>query len=261
MTESLLQPDDPAPVRVVNPDGRAPVLLVCDHASDTMPRRLGTLGVSSRDLQRHIAYDIGAAELGALLAARFDAPLVLSGFSRLVIDCNRTLDDATSIPPVSDGVAIPGNRDLTQDDRRARAASIFVPYHDAIAAQLDRLAAHGPAPCFLSVHSCTPVFAGLRRPWQIGVLWDRDDRIPAPLMAALARDGELCVGDNEPYSGRDGHGYTIPTHAEPRFLPHVLIEVRQDLISDPVGIASWGRRLFEAFAPIVTALTGWRARA
>jgi len=258
MTDRLLQPGDPAPVRVVNAEGRAPLLLVCDHASDAIPRRLDGLGVEPRDLQAHIAYDIGAAAVAERLAARFDAPLMLSGFSRLVIDCNRTPGDPTSIPPVSDGVPIPANQDLSADALRARVEQLFAPYHVAIAEKLDRLASRGVVPCFIAVHSFTPLFAGFRRPWQIGALWNQDGRIALPLIDALSRAG-LCVGDNQPYSGRDGHGHTLRTHAESRDLPHLTLEIRQDLINHPTGIAAWTGMLFDAFAPIVGALTGWRA--
>src|SRR5271154_2273432 len=247
MTELLLLPGDPAPVRVVNADGRAPLLLVCDHASDAIPRRLDFLGVAPRDLQAHIAYDIGAAAVAERLAARFDAPLMLSGFSRLGIDCNRTPGRETSIPPVSDGVPIPANQGLSADALRARVEQLFAPYHRAIAGKLDGFAARGVAPCFIAVHSFTPLFAGFRRPWQIGALWNKDGRIATPLIDALSRAG-LYVGDNQPYSGRDGHGHTLRTHAEPRGLPHLTLEIRQDLINHRPGIDAWARILFDAFA-------------
>jgi predicted N-formylglutamate amidohydrolase len=258
MSEALLQPGDPAPVRVVNPEGRAPLLLVCDHASDAIPRWLGDLGVAPRDRQTHIAYDIGAAAVAEGLAAALDAPLVMAGFSRLVIDCNRALDAPTSIPPVSDAIAIPGNWDLAPAARAARAAQLFAPYHAAIEERLDALGGRGPTPCFLAVHSCTPVLAGFRRPWHFGVLWNRDGRLAEPLIANLARDSTISVGDNQPYSGRDGHGYTLPTHAEPRGLPHATVEIRQDLIGAAAGIARWTRRLHDALATVVAELTGWR---
>lgn len=257
MAEPLLQPGDPPAFRVVNPDGTAPLLLVCDHASDAVPRRLGTLGIGVREQRAHIAYDIGAAEVGELMATRFDCTLMLSGYSRLVIDCNRRLDDPTSIPPVSDAVPIPANQDLSDADRRARADALFAPYHAAIDAKLDALVARGAPPCFVAVHSFTPIFAGFRRPWHIGALWNRDDRIATPLIAHLERAG-LCVGDNQPYSGQDGHGYSLHAHAEARGLPHLTLEIRQDLINHPHGIAVWARILADAFAPIVAELTGWR---
>ena len=255
---SLLQPDDPPPFEAVNPDGRAPLLLVCDHASDAVPRQLAGLGVAAREMQTHIAYDIGAAAVARLMAARFDAPLLLSGYSRLVIDCNRQPGVPTSIPPLSDAVPIPANQDLDAAGRQARIDAIFTPYHAAVDARLDAFAARGVKPCFLAVHSCTPVFAGFRRPWHFGVLWNQDGRLAVPLIAELARDGEICVGDNQPYSGRDGHGYSLPTHAEARDLPHATIEIRQDLIGTTAGIERWARRLGDALAIVLTSLTGWR---
>lgn len=259
MVEALLQPGDPPPFQAVNPDGRAPLMLVCDHASDAIPRALDGLGVAARELQTHIAYDIGAAAVARRLSARFDAPLLLSGFSRLVIDCNRAPGVPTSIPPLSDAVPIPRNQALDAAGREARRVALFEPYHAAIAARLDAFAARGETPCFLAVHSCTPVFAGFRRPWHFGVLWNHDGRLAEPLIAELARDGEVCVGDNQPYSGRDGHGHTLPTHAEARGLPHATIEVRQDLIGTDAGIERWARRLGDALAIVLARLTGWRA--
>lgn len=231
----LLAPDEPGPIRVVNPDGAAPIVLVCDHASRFVPRALGgNLGLDEADLSRHIAYDIGIAGVAESLARRLDAPLVLSHFSRLVIDPNRTLGLPSSIPAESDGVAIPGNLELTDSGREARAATFFRPYHAAIARMIEAKLASGPEPAFVSMHSFTPMFGGQQRPWQVGILWNEDPRLPLPLMEAFRARG-LTVGDNEPYTGRDNHGYTIHTHAEPRGLPNALIELRQDLIDTPAG--------------------------
>lgn len=249
----LLGPGDPPAVTVLNPTGAAPLLLLCDHASATIPARLACLGVADCERQRHIAYDIGAAAVAAELAEAFDAPLVLSGYSRLVIDCNRRPNDATAIPPVSDGTPIPGNQGLDAASRQARIDAIFIPYHRTITDLLDGFQARGVQPAILSIHSCTPVMAGFQRPWEVGVLWNRDDRIAGPLIAALQRD-EICTGDNQPYSGRDGHGYTLPTHAEATGLPHVLLEIRQDLITEAAGQRAWARRLHGLLAPILEQL-------
>lgn len=238
----LLAPDEPAPIRIVNPEGKAPILLVCDHASRFVPRSLGgNLGLDEADLSRHIAWDIGIAQVAEALAPRLDAPLVLSNFSRLVIDPNRTLGLGSSIPPESDGVAIPGNQELSEGEREARAASFFRPYHRAVARMIEaKIAATGeiggPEPAFVSLHSFTPMIAGRQRPWQVGILWNEDPRLPLPLMQAFRARG-LTVGDNEPYTGRDHHGYTIHSHAEPRGLINALIELRQDLIDTPAGVA------------------------
>lgn len=247
----LVGPDDPPPVTVYNPDGRAPVLLLCDHASRAMPAALGTLGLDEAALSRHIAYDIGAADVARHLSDALDAPLILSGYSRLIIDINRPLDDPTSIPVISDGVVVSGNRTLDADDVTRRAEEIFEPYHRTVRDRLDGYRERGIAPAVISIHSCTPVMHGIERPWHIGVLWDRDPRIPVPLMERLAHNPDLCVGDNEPYSGRNGNGYTIETHATPRGLPNVLIEVRQDLIDTRQGCRVWAALLAEPLAAIL----------
>jgi predicted N-formylglutamate amidohydrolase len=242
---SLLAPDEKPAFELFNGEGRARVLFVCDHASAAVPRALGDLGLSPADFQRHIAIDIGAADVARRLAGALDAPLVLSGYSRLVIDCNRRLDHPTSIPEESDGTPVPANRSLSPADRGARAAACFEPYHAAIAG---RLAA---ASALVSIHSFTPVFKGFVRPWQIGVLWNRDGRLAAPLMAQLGAIDGVTIGDNQPYSARDGHGYTMERHAERAGLPHVLIEIRQDLIDTQHGAAAWAERLRQALAPVL----------
>jgi predicted N-formylglutamate amidohydrolase len=246
----LLGPDEPAPYEGFNPDGAAPLLLVCDHATRFLARRLGTLGLSEAELARHIAWDIGIADVTRGLARRLDAPLLLSRFSRLAIDPNRALDDPTLIPQISDGVVIPGNQDLTTADIQARIESFHRPYHQAIGRGLDALAARGPAPAMVSMHSFTPVMKGVERPWHIGILWDADPRLPLPLMARLRAQG-VSVGDNEPYTARDGHGYTLSEHAASRGLAHVLIEIRQDLIDTQHGAAAWADRLGDSLRVVL----------
>jgi predicted N-formylglutamate amidohydrolase len=242
--------DEPAPYEVINEAGRAPVLLVCDHASNFIPRALDDLGLGPAELQRHIAWDIGIAEVTRGLAVRLDAPAVISHFSRLIIDPNRSLDTPGSIPLESDNVVIPGNQTLSLRERQARVAQFFRPYQDAIGRYLDRLSARGPGPAMISMHSFTPVIDGRERPWKVGVLWNRDPRIPVPVMDALRACG-IPYGDNEPYSGRDYHGYTIHQQAEPRGLPNVLLEVRQDLIDTRAGAAEWVELLAGLLAPIL----------
>ena len=246
----LLGPDEPAPVEGFNPDGAAPLLLVCDHATRLLARRLGTLGLSEAELARHIAWDIGIAEVTRGLARRLDAPAVLSRFSRLVIDPNRALDDPTLIPQLSDGVVIPGNRDLSPGDIQARIESFHRPYHEAIERTLDALTARGPAPAVVSMHSFTPVIKGVERPWHLGILWDADPRLARPLMARLRALG-VSVGDNQPYTARDGHGYTLFEHAAPRGLAHVLIEIRQDLIDTHHGAVAWTDRLADSLRVVL----------
>ncbi|MDH3234380.1 MAG: N-formylglutamate amidohydrolase [Alphaproteobacteria bacterium] len=246
---ALLSADEPAPFEVVNPDGAAPFLLLCDHASERVPAALEHLGLDEPVIRRHIGWDIGAAEVSRRLSHRFDAPLVLSGYSRLVIDCNRELDDPTSIPEISDGVIISGNRSLHPRAIEARQAQIFHPYHNAVRAALKRFADRGHAPGIISMHSFTPVFRGDERPWHIGVLWNKDPRIPKPFIANLQADSDIAVGDNEPYSGVDQYGYSISNHAEAHGFPHVLIEIRQDLIDTHHGAAAWSERIARTLGP------------
>ncbi len=256
----LLGPGDPPVFERVAPNparsaltGRR-ALLVCDHARNRVPRGLGDLGVAQADLDRHIGYDIGAEALARALGDLLAAPLLLTGYSRLVIDCNRRPDDPTCIPPRSDGTEVPANLRLSAAQRQQRVDLFHRPYHAAIAREIDGMMAEGAPPAIISVHSCTPVMAGFHRPWEIGILWNRDGRIAEPLMAALARPGDIQVGDNQPYSGRDAHGYTLPVHAEARNLPHVLLEVRHDQIDYPGGVQRWAHRLADCLTPIIAGL-------
>ena len=249
--QPLLCAEDPPPFEVVNPDGAAPFLFICDHASRAVPRKLGALGLGDDALARHIGWDIGAAEVARILSRRFAAAAVLSGYSRLVVDCNRPTDDPTSIPMISDGVVVPGNRALAAEDIARRVDACYHPYHRAIRGAL-KAKERGPhAPALLSIHSCTPELRGFQRPWHVGVLWDRDGRIAEPLMRALTGRGDICVGDNQPYSARTHSGYSIDAHANGAGLPHVMIEIRQDLIGTASGVAHWAGILGDALAPIL----------
>lgn len=246
----LLAPDEPAPFAFVQLSGKTPALLVCDHAASFIPRALGRLGLDAADLARHIAWDIGIAEVTGELARRLDVPAVLSGFSRLAIDPNRHLASRGSIPEISDGTAVPGNRRLDAEARRARVESLFKPYHAAVARMIEALIAAGRPPVLIFMHSFTPVMEGFERPWEIGVLWDGDPRLPRPLIAALRAKG-LTVGDNEPYSGASPEDYSLHAHAEARGLPSVLVEIRQDLIDTHHGAAQWAGTMAEVLAPLV----------
>ena len=246
---SLLAPDEPSPVVVLRTDAASPFVITCDHAGQLIPRCLGDLGVNAVERARHIGWDIGALGVARVLAARLGAVLIAQRYSRLVIDCNRRLDDPTSIAVESDGQPIPGNVGLTDADRAARARELFGPYHAGIDAELRSAVAlcprdhvpHGPA--LIAVHSFTDVYGGRERPWHCGILWDRDPRLPLALLEALRDERGLVVGDNEPYSGRHPADFTIDHHAEHRGWPHVCIEVRQDLIAGPAGVEAWARRL------------------
>jgi predicted N-formylglutamate amidohydrolase len=251
MQDALLTADDPKAFEIVNEAGRAPVLLICDHASNAVPGRLAGLGLDAATLALHIAWDIGAAAVTRRLAGLLDARAVLSGYSRLVIDCNRPLDDPTSIAGESDGIEVPGNFGLSRGDRAARADACFHPYHAAIAGELAGFTAGGVVPAVISVHSFTPMMRGFARPWHVGILWDKDRRLPVPLIAALAADPALVVGDNQPYSAREPAGHSVHTHAAMAGLPHVAIELRQDLIATPDGAGAWAAILAAALQPIL----------
>jgi predicted N-formylglutamate amidohydrolase len=243
---SLLGPDDPPPFEEI--EGTAASLLVCDHASNLVPAALNDLGLPRARLNEHIGVDIGAAAVTRLLAPALGAAALLCGYSRLVVDCNRAPVDPSSIPAESDGVVIPGNRDLTETERAARREEIFAPYHAAIAR---RMAAMATVPALISVHSFTPVMKGFVRPWHVGILWDDDPRIAGPLLAALGAEAELVVGDNQPYSAREPVGYTVSHHAHGKGLPHVAIELRQDLVAHADGARQWADRLARVLTPIL----------
>ncbi|NND59227.1 MAG: hypothetical protein HKN49_03085 [Gammaproteobacteria bacterium] len=247
----LIGPGDPAPFEVINEQGSSPVLLVADHASRAMPRHMGRLGVDRTVLDKHVAWDIGSAGITRYLSQRLDCPAVLAGYSRLLVDCNRQLYDPTAFVQVSDGIAIPGNLSLSAVDKWQRVRSFYWPYHQAVIAQLHKLRQRVGTPAFIAIHSCTPVFNHVLRPWHYGILWDQDPRIAVPLIEKLASVDGVCVGDNEPYSGRHPHDFTIDFHAEPVGLPHVGIETRQDLIGTPAGEREWAECLGDALEEIL----------
>lgn len=249
--DALLAADEPAPFEQVNRTGAAPLLLLCDHATNFLPRAFKSLGLDEAQLARHIAWDIGIAEVTRDMARRLDAPAVMTHFSRLIVDPNRPLDDPTLISQIGDGVIVPGNRDLTADDRERRLDTFHWPYHRAIDRTLDTLAARGPGPAVVSMHSFTPVMKGFERPWQIGVLWNQDPRLSQPVMAKLRAQG-IAVGDNEPYSGCGGCGHSLQDHADRRGLANVLIEVRQDLIDTHHGAAQWAALLGKVLSEVLS---------
>jgi predicted N-formylglutamate amidohydrolase len=244
----LLEPNEPPAFEWVNAAGTSNAVLVCDHASNRFPLRLGSLGLTRAQVEEHIAWDPGAADVARRLAAYLDAPLLLANYSRLAIDCNRPLRSAESIAEHSAGIRIPGNRGLSAEDRAARVGSLFVPYHRAIAALLD--SRRGRSTLLLSVHSFTPILYGRVRPWHVGVCHALDGRLAALLLAALARGGGLTLGDNEPYSISGDTDYTIPVHGEGRGLPCAMIEIRQDGIRSATDAALWAQRLARAYRQI-----------
>jgi predicted N-formylglutamate amidohydrolase len=232
----LLAADEPAPCTVLNGASTKPILLVCDHASRRLPNAVGDLGLDPVARRSHLAQDIGAGSLTRRLAASLTATAVLAGYSRLVVDCNRDLLDSEAFLEFGDGVVIPGNRNLPPAERTARSEAIYRPYHSAIHAQIRRLvAAASGVPAVIAIHSFAPVLNGISRPWEVGVLWDADRRIPGILIDRLREEG-FVVGDNEPYSGKAPQDFTIDRHAEAAGLPHAGIEVRQDLIDHDEGV-------------------------
>jgi predicted N-formylglutamate amidohydrolase len=243
MTETLLVPGDPDPVSFDNEAGSADFFLTCDHAGRAIPRRLDRLGLPEHETRRHIAWDIGIGAVGEQLSKLLNAAVILQTYSRLVIDCNRDPKVASSIPEISETTEIPGNLGLSETARAARINGVFQPYHDTIAAALDRRAAAGRASVLVALHSFTPVFKGVARPWHAAVLYNRDARLARPLFELLSAEDGLVVGDNEPYRVTDLTDYTVPVHGERRGLPHVEIEIRQDQIADPGGQARWAERL------------------
>lgn len=230
---------------ILNPDGDPHFLFLCDHASNALPEPYGTLGLSADQLARHIAWDIGAGDVTRHLARAFHAPAILGAYSRLLIDLNREPDDPTLIMQISDGAVIPGNRVIDAEERDYRIRSFFAPYHKAVTSEIDKALAAGKVPCLVSIHSFTEAWKGVKRPWHIGLLWDRDGRAVKPLEEILGRNPDLVVGDNQPYSG-ELKGDCLYTHGTKRGLPHVLIEIRQDLIGDKSGVTAWARLLEDA---------------
>jgi predicted N-formylglutamate amidohydrolase len=247
-TLPLLGPDEPPAVEIINADGSSSAVLVCDHASNRVPQRLGMLGLDAAQLADHIGWDPGAADVARHLSADLDAPLVLSGCSRLVIDCNRPLRSAESIPEQSAGVTIPGNRGLSPEERAIRINTLFRPYHGTIGRLLD---ARSQRPTLLlNIHSFTPILNGNSRPWHIGVSYGHNRELAVLMRGALAHSGDFTVGYNEPYPIEDEVDYTIPKHGEGRGLPSVMIEIRQDGILTSAGAAAWAARLADAYRQI-----------
>jgi len=244
MAESpLLEPDEPDPATLENEAGDSVFFFTCEHAGRFFPRRLGRLGLPEAETLRHIAWDIGIGAVGRDLSRLLNAAAILQTYSRLVIDCNRDPNVPSSIPEISESTEIPGNYRLGEAERAARVDAIFRPYHNAIGAALDRRAAADRVSVLVAMHSFTPVFKGVSRPWHVAVLFNRDPRLAHALAELLRDEGDLMVGENEPYRVSDLTDYTVPVHGERRGLPHVELEIRQDLITDQAGQREWAERL------------------
>ena len=253
-TQILLTAEDVPPVREFNAAGRSPFFLTCDHYGRLVPLGLGDLGLPESELTRHIGWDIGIAGVAERLSQHLDAHLIVQRYSRLVIDCNRPPDVASSIPCISDATAIPGNEGLSREAAAMRRAQIFDPYHRRIDEVIDLRRSAGLPTVLVSLHSFTPVYAGIARPWHIGTLYQRDTNLPPLLLKHLRAEGDLVVGDNEPYAVSDDTDYTIPVHGEARGLMNTGIEIRQDLISDSAGETAWAGRLARIFGEIEATL-------
>ena len=249
----LLAQDEPSPFQVINPEGMAPGMIVCDHASNAVPRSLHRLGLSEAVLNQHISYDIGAAGVAARLSEILDMPAVLAGYSRLVVDLNRPIDDFTCIREISDGIVVPGNRHLPVEAQKLRFQALHETYHGEVSRIIAAKRRIADAPAIISVHSCTDQMRGRKRPWHIGVLFNEDDRLSQSVIRLLrAQNPDLTIGENQPYSGLDAYGHTIETHALPAGLPNVLFEVRQDMISDTAGQSRFAEILGKALGPALS---------
>jgi len=244
MNASLIGANDPPPFETLNADGEAALLLICDHASCAVPEALDGLGLDDTTRTDHIGWDIGAAEVTRKLSVLLDAPAVLAGYSRLLIDCNRPAAAPDLVPPVADGSPVPGNQDLSAEEIAARRDAFFEPYHEEIRYFLDKFAAAERVPILAAIHSFTPDKStdDAPRPWQISVCWDRDGRVAQPVLAALREEG-LTVGENQPYGFDELSDFAIPEYGLKRGLPHILVEIRNDQIRDDTDVATWAERL------------------
>ncbi len=249
IVHALLSPDEPGPFRVINPLAEQQILLNCEHASSRFPKSLGDLGLDPFARRCHLAVDIGAGPVTEKLAKSLGVTAVVHNYSRLVVDCNRQLMDPGAFLQYGDGILVPGNRNLHQADKDLRASALYWPYHCAVDEQIKRLKKVGPLPAFISIHSFTPVLNGESRELQMGVLWDKDEKMRDIFLEGL-RDAGYLVGDNEPYSGKAPQDFTIDHHAEEIGLPHIGIEIRQDLIDDEAGIAEIAEVMHHIIASI-----------
>jgi predicted N-formylglutamate amidohydrolase len=239
----LLGRGDGEPVIIVNEKGRSPIFLVCEHSGRMLPKALGTLGLAEADLTRHIAWDIGAEAVSRKMSKLLDAPLVLQRFSRLAYDCNRPPDGRDAMPMLSETTRIPGNENLSAGSRLDRITEIYRPFHNAVAGLLDRRAAQGTASLFVTIHSFTPIYKGVSRKLDLGILHDRDARLADLMLGLFARIKDIVVRRNEPYGPEDGVCHTLNLHAGIRGLLNVMIEIRNDLIAHESGQRQWAERL------------------
>lgn len=259
----LLGRGEPAPYRIENPRGKAPILIVCDHASNRVPAALDNVGLSRAELAKHIAWDPGTEDIGRYMSEKLDATAFFATYSRIVVDVNRGENSPECMREVSDHIHVPGNKNLSAAEKRQRLDEIFWPYHRALAAQIKTYRKKGIVPLIVSLHSFTPEMDGYKRPWEIGVLWNKEETIARRLVESLcAQNPGMVVGENEPYTLKQASlsKNTIKTHAEDAGLPYVIVEFRQDLVGKKRDALKWGRIFIEALAPILLDASVYRLR-
>ena len=249
-TSPLVAPEITDSYEIIPGRSDAGLILICDHAVNALPGAYGTLGLERRELERHIAYDIGALGVTKGIAQALGVPAISTRFSRLLIDPNRGLDDPTLIMRISDGAVVPGNRHLDEAERERRVRAYYEPYHLAIDTMIETCTAAGVPPVLLSIHSFTDNWKGVPRPWDAAILWDRDHRFAVPMLEALRAERGVIVGENEPYDGKLA-GDCMWQHGTRRGLAHTIIEVRQDLVRTPEGQKAWAQRIANAVRAIL----------
>jgi predicted N-formylglutamate amidohydrolase len=259
MAEKILRKGEPKPYRLVRTDLRksSRTVIICDHASNCVPESLKNLGLARKVLQKHIAWDPGTETIGRYMQKALGTPLVLASYSRLVVDLNRGHDNDECMRDTSDGVKIPGNKGLSKAQGKRRLDEIFWPYHDAVDAEIERFLRKGTIPLLMSIHSFTPVMKGFKRPWHIGVMWNRERAIAKKLVALLRKNNpKLTIGENKPYSLKDaGLGKdSIRRHAGKYKIPHIVLEFRQDLVGTKAGALKFAKILHESAAPVLANL-------
>ncbi|MCE9507334.1 MAG: N-formylglutamate amidohydrolase [Alphaproteobacteria bacterium] len=259
----ILAANEPSPFKVINPTGSGSGLIICDHSSKRVPRALKGMAIKKSDLDRHIGWDIGTEDIGRHLSKVLDMPMVLAGYSRLVVDLNRAPDHAECMVEESDHTKIPANAGLSKKLKEQRLKEIFWPYHNQITKQVDRFVKKRQTPLLLAIHSFTPEMNNAKRPWHIAVLWNKQEKIAKKLITAIRKNNPgLLVGENEPYTLKNERfkGSTIWRHAEQRDLPYVFVEFRQDLVDTKEKAVQWAEMFIQALQPVFESLAAKPAR-